>query len=57
MRWYDKTGGQAWMLDEQKIKRLRPVIDRVFSFVDAAEAFRYVASHGQFGRIMISMDE
>lgn len=33
---------------------LRPVIDRVFPFVEAAEAYRYMKAAGHFGKIVIS---
>jgi NADPH:quinone reductase-like Zn-dependent oxidoreductase len=36
--------------------KVKPVIDRVFSFGEAAEAFRYVASRGQFGKVVISFE-
>jgi NADPH:quinone reductase-like Zn-dependent oxidoreductase len=36
--------------------RLRPVVDRVFAFAEAAEAFRYMESAAHFGKICIRMD-
>ncbi|MEV1169425.1 NAD(P)-dependent alcohol dehydrogenase [Nonomuraea sp. NPDC049784] len=36
--------------------RLRPVLDRVFPFEDAPDAFRYVESGGGFGKVIISRD-
>ena len=33
---------------------LRPVVDRVFPFAEAPEAFRYMKSAGHFGKIVIS---
>jgi len=38
------------------LHQLRPVIDRVFPFVEAAEAFRYMKSAGHFGKIVISQE-
>ena len=35
--------------------RLKPVIDRVFPFTEAPEAFRYLASGAHFGKIVISV--
>lgn len=35
--------------------KLRPVIDRVFSFEEAAEAYRYMESQKHFGKICISI--
>ncbi|MHB1423953.1 MAG: zinc-dependent alcohol dehydrogenase family protein [Gemmataceae bacterium] len=37
--------------------RLRPVIDRVFSFAEAVQAFRHMESAAHFGKICIRMDE
>jgi len=34
--------------------RLRPVIDRVFPFREAVEAFRYYEAGSYFGKIVIS---
>jgi NADPH:quinone reductase-like Zn-dependent oxidoreductase len=36
--------------------RLQPVIDRVFSFADASEAFRHLESGRHFGKIVIRID-
>lgn len=38
------------------LHQLRPVIDRVFPFVEAAEAFRYMKGSGHFGKIVVSHD-
>jgi NADPH:quinone reductase-like Zn-dependent oxidoreductase len=35
---------------------LRPVVDRVFPFAEAAEAFRHMERAGHFGKICIRMD-
>lgn len=35
--------------------RLKPVIDRVFPFTEAPDAFRYLASGAHFGKIVISV--
>ncbi|HEV7281099.1 MAG TPA: NAD(P)-dependent alcohol dehydrogenase [Pirellulaceae bacterium] len=35
---------------------LRPVIDRVFPFVDAAKAFDYLESGDHFGKIVVAID-
>jgi NADPH:quinone reductase-like Zn-dependent oxidoreductase len=35
---------------------LRPVVDRVFPFAEAAEAFRHMEKAGHFGKICIRMD-
>jgi NADPH:quinone reductase-like Zn-dependent oxidoreductase len=37
--------------------QLRPVIDRVFSFAEAVQAFRHMESAAHFGKICIRMDE
>jgi NADPH:quinone reductase-like Zn-dependent oxidoreductase len=37
--------------------QLHPVIDRVFSFAEAVQAFRYMESAAHFGKICIRMDE
>jgi NADPH:quinone reductase-like Zn-dependent oxidoreductase len=36
------------------LARLRPVIDRVFPFAEAPEAYRYMKSAGHFGKIVVS---
>lgn len=36
-------------------RRLRPVIDRVFPFEQAAEAYRYQQSGGHFGKIVVEI--
>jgi NADPH:quinone reductase-like Zn-dependent oxidoreductase len=33
--------------------QLRPVVDRVFSFSEAPEAFRYLESQAHFGKIVL----
>jgi NADPH:quinone reductase-like Zn-dependent oxidoreductase len=33
---------------------LRPVIDHVFPFTEAKEAYRYFESRGHFGKVVIS---
>ena len=35
--------------------QLRPIIDRVFSFEEAAEAYDYMASGGHLGKIVIKL--
>jgi NADPH:quinone reductase-like Zn-dependent oxidoreductase len=35
---------------------LRPVIDRVFPFTEASEAYRYMKAAGHFGKIVISQE-
>jgi len=39
-----------------ELHRLRPVIDRVFAFRDAPEAFRYYAAGHAFGKVVIQID-
>ena len=34
--------------------RLRPVIDRIFPFAEAKEAYRHFESRGHFGKVVIS---
>jgi len=36
------------------LKRLKPVVDRVFSFTDAPAAYRYQQSGAHFGKIIIT---
>jgi NADPH:quinone reductase-like Zn-dependent oxidoreductase len=36
-------------------KQLRPVIDRVFPFEQAADALRYLEAAGHFGKVVISL--
>src|SRR5262249_6740450 len=37
-----------------RLHHLRPILDRVFSFADAMEAFRYYESGKAFGKVVIS---
>jgi NADPH:quinone reductase len=34
--------------------RVRPIVDRIFSAADAAEAFDYLARPGKFGRVLLA---
>jgi len=36
------------------VNRVRPIIDRVFPFADALDAFRYDETGKSFGKIVIS---
>jgi NADPH:quinone reductase-like Zn-dependent oxidoreductase len=36
---------------------LRPVIDRVFPFAEAPEAYRYLQSAAHTGKVVIAMDD
>ena len=40
-----------------EVARLKPVIDRVFSFNEVKEAFRYMESGSHFGKIVIKIGE
>jgi NADPH:quinone reductase-like Zn-dependent oxidoreductase len=35
------------------VHRLRPVVDRVFPFEDAREAYRYLESGTHFGKVVL----
>jgi NADPH:quinone reductase-like Zn-dependent oxidoreductase len=35
---------------------LRPVIDRVFPFADAAKAFDYLESGDHFGKVVVTIE-
>jgi NADPH:quinone reductase-like Zn-dependent oxidoreductase len=51
------TGSRAHFLALNRAvaaHRLRPVIDRVFPFAEVPDAFRYCASGGGFGKVVIS---
>jgi len=37
------------------VHELRPVVDRVFSFEEAAEAYRYVQSGAHLGKVVIKI--
>lgn len=37
------------------LHRLKPVIDRVFSFAEAKQAIHYMASGAHFGKVVISI--
>jgi NADPH:quinone reductase-like Zn-dependent oxidoreductase len=36
------------------VNRLKPIIDRAFSFTDLPEAFRYLEAHKNFGKVVIT---
>jgi NADPH:quinone reductase-like Zn-dependent oxidoreductase len=36
--------------------KLKPVIDKVFAFDEAREAFRYMESAAHFGKIVVRID-
>ena len=44
------------LADASAVNRLQPVIDKVFPFEQAKEAFSYLASGIQFGKVAISID-
>jgi NADPH:quinone reductase-like Zn-dependent oxidoreductase len=37
-------------------RRIIPVIDRVFRFSEAVEAYRYLESGAHFGKVVIAVD-
>jgi NADPH:quinone reductase-like Zn-dependent oxidoreductase len=37
-------------------KQIRPVVDRVFGFDEAAEAFDYLETGSHFGKVVIRLD-
>ena len=43
------------MADAMALHRIRPMIDRVFPFVQAKEAFHHMESGAHFGKIVISI--
>lgn len=38
------------------VHRLRPIVDRVFAFSDAANAFRYLSEGRHFGKVCLRME-
>jgi NADPH:quinone reductase-like Zn-dependent oxidoreductase len=36
------------------LHQMKPVVDRIFSFTDAVEAFRYMQSAQHFGKVVIT---
>lgn len=45
------------MIDDLEESRIRPVVDRVFDLGETAEAFRYLANAGHFGKVCIRHSE
>jgi NADPH:quinone reductase-like Zn-dependent oxidoreductase len=43
------------MADAIALNKLRPVVDRVFAFEDAKDAFAYMASGKHFGKVAIAI--
>jgi NADPH:quinone reductase-like Zn-dependent oxidoreductase len=43
------------LMQEVAAKRIRPVIDKIFPFDEAAEAYRYLESAQHFGKIVIQI--
>ncbi|BCJ32727.1 NADPH:quinone oxidoreductase [Actinocatenispora thailandica] len=53
------VGSRAQFLEMNRAigaRELRPVIDRVFGFDDAPEAYRYYESASPFGKVVIALD-
>jgi NADPH:quinone reductase-like Zn-dependent oxidoreductase len=38
-----------------EVNAIKPVIDKVFAFADAPEAYRHMASGAHFGKIVIAV--
>lgn len=45
------------VIDAVSLHRIEPVVDRVFPFDAAREAFSYLASGRHFGKVVISIDD
>jgi NADPH:quinone reductase-like Zn-dependent oxidoreductase len=45
------------MLGLYEKERIKPVVDRIFSFADAKEALVYLESSGHFGKVVIQVSE
>ena len=43
------------LVDAITVNRMKPVIDKTFSFDQAREAFAYMASGAHFGKVAISI--
>jgi NADPH:quinone reductase-like Zn-dependent oxidoreductase len=43
------------LVDAIAVNRMKPVIDRVFPFEQAKEAFSYMASGAHFGKVAIAI--
>ena len=43
------------MVDAFTVNRMKPVIDKTFSFDQAREAFTYMASGAHFGKVAIAI--
>lgn len=44
------------LLTAAQVTRLRPVIDRVFPFAQAADAYRHLQAQAHFGKVVITVD-
>jgi NADPH:quinone reductase-like Zn-dependent oxidoreductase len=44
------------MVDAIAVHRMKPVIDKAFSFDQAREAFRHMESGAHFGKVAIAID-
>jgi len=53
--------GSRQMFDEMnraiEVNQLRPIVDRVFPFSEAREAYRYLESGAHFGKVCIAIQE
>jgi NADPH:quinone reductase-like Zn-dependent oxidoreductase len=51
--------GSRQMFDEMnraiEVNQLRPIVDRVFPFSEAREAYRYLESGAHFGKVCIAI--
>ncbi|KAK1687408.1 zinc-binding dehydrogenase [Colletotrichum godetiae] len=45
------------MIDFYEDKGIKPVVDRVFEFKEADEAYRYLYSGGHFGKVVVKVQE
>lgn len=51
----DLSGAIAEIVQAIENGQIRPVVDKVFALDDVVEAFRYLESNGQFGKIVLTM--
>jgi NADPH:quinone reductase-like Zn-dependent oxidoreductase len=55
--WEDFEPARTWMrqiLDWQAQGKITPVVDRSFAFAEAASAHRYLQSHGNIGKVVLT---
>ena len=47
---------EEYSIEKFKKEKLKPVIDKIYSWRDAAEAHKYIEGNKNFGKLVLKMD-